>query len=150
MYLDKRYEELWLLTLIKVWSFERKFSKNMFSSKCLLCKMSLLNLMSFPAKATCSWCLCNSWSHRLPPTDVRMNHERLPWHSLCRATSSMTSRGQMWHMLNITSSFSATLFWPNFQSLREKYSDRYWLSMQTSTTSSQSCDINWLVICTDG
>jgi hypothetical protein len=34
------------------------------------------------------------------------------------------------------------------QPLRDKYSDRYWLSMQT--TSSQSCDINWLVVCTDG
>jgi hypothetical protein len=86
--------------------------------------------------------------HRLPPTAVQMNHERLPRHGLYFATSSMTSRSQIWHMLNITSSFLATLFKPNFQLLREKYSDRYWLSMQTS--SSQSCDINWLDICTDG
>jgi hypothetical protein len=42
----------------------------------------------------------------------RMNHERLPRHGLYLATSSMTSRGQIWHILNITSSFSATLFWP--------------------------------------
>jgi hypothetical protein len=51
----------------------------------------------------------------LPPTAVRMNHERLPRHSLYLATSSMASQGQIWHILNITSSFSATLFWPNFQ-----------------------------------
>jgi hypothetical protein len=52
---------------------------------------------------------------RLPPTAVRMNHERLPRHGLYLATSSMTSWGQIWHILNITSSFSATLFWPSFQ-----------------------------------
>jgi hypothetical protein len=51
---------------------------------------------------------------RLPPTAVRMNHERLPRHCVHRATSSMTSGGQIWHILNIASSFSATLFWPNF------------------------------------
>jgi hypothetical protein len=34
-----------------------------------------------------------------------------------------------------------------FNNFREKYCDRYWLSMQTS--SYQSCDINWIVICTD-
>jgi hypothetical protein len=53
--------------------------------------------------------------YRLPPTTVRMNHERLPRHGLWCATSSMTSRGQIWHILNIAASFSATLFWPNFQ-----------------------------------
>jgi hypothetical protein len=55
-----------------------------------------------------------AYTCRLPPTAVR-NHERLPQHGLYRATSSMTSRGQIWHILNIASSFSATLFWPNFQ-----------------------------------
>jgi hypothetical protein len=40
---------------------------------------------------------------RLPPTAVRMNHERLPRHGLYRATSSMTSRCQIWHILNICS-----------------------------------------------
>jgi hypothetical protein len=35
------------------------------------------------------------------------------------------------------------LFWPSLQELREKYSDRYNLSMQN--TNSQPCDINWLV-----
>jgi hypothetical protein len=44
---------------------------------------------------------------RLPPTTVRMNHERLPRHCVYRATSSMTSRNQIWHILNIASSFSA-------------------------------------------
>jgi hypothetical protein len=34
---------------------------------------------------------------RLPPTAVRMNHERLPRHCFYRATSSMTSREQIWH-----------------------------------------------------
>jgi hypothetical protein len=34
---------------------------------------------------------------------------------LYRATSLMTSRGQIRHILNIAPSFSATLFWPNFQ-----------------------------------
>jgi ABC-type oligopeptide transport system ATPase subunit len=29
--------------------------------------------------------------------------------------NTVTSRGQIWHILNIASSFSATLFWPNFQ-----------------------------------
>jgi hypothetical protein len=38
---------------------------------------------------------------RLPPTAVRMNHERLPRHCIYRATSSMTSRDQIWHILNI-------------------------------------------------
>jgi hypothetical protein len=52
--------------------------------------------------------------HRLPPTAVRMNHERLPRHCVHRATSSMTSRDQTWHILNIASSFSATLLWPTF------------------------------------
>jgi hypothetical protein len=56
-----------------------------------------------------------SFSYRLPPTTVRMNHEQLPRHGLYLATSSMTSQGQIWQILNITSSFSATLFWPNFQ-----------------------------------
>jgi hypothetical protein len=45
--------------------------------------------------------------------------------------------------------FSATSFWPSVQELREKYSDRFCLSMQTTRPSSQSCDINWLVLCTD-
>jgi hypothetical protein len=31
---------------------------------------------------------------------------------------------------------------PSFSAIREKYSNHYCLSMQT--TSSQSCDINWL------
>jgi hypothetical protein len=47
--------------------------------------------------------------HRLPPTAVRMNHERLPRHCVYRAMSSMTSRYQIWHILNIAASFSATL-----------------------------------------
>jgi hypothetical protein len=37
-----------------------------------------------------------------PPSDVRINHQRLPRRCVYRATSSMTSRGQI-------------LFWPNFQ-----------------------------------
>jgi hypothetical protein len=40
---------------------------------------------------------------RLPPTAVRMTHERLPRHCVYRATSSMTSRGQIWHILNMAS-----------------------------------------------
>jgi hypothetical protein len=57
--------------------------------------------------------------------------------------SSMTS-----HVQNmVPSSFPATLFWPGLQELREKYSDHYCLSMQT--TSSQSYDMNWLVFCTN-
>jgi hypothetical protein len=52
---------------------------------------------------------------RLPPTAVRMNHERLPRHCVYRGTSSMTSQSQIWHILNIASSFSATLFSPNLQ-----------------------------------
>jgi hypothetical protein len=47
---------------------------------------------------------------RLPPIAVRMNHERLPRHCVHHVTSSMTSQGQIWHILNI-----ATLFWPNLQ-----------------------------------
>jgi hypothetical protein len=43
-------------------------------------------------------------------------------------------------ILSITSSFSAA--YSPLQELREKYSDRYCLSMQT--TGSQSCDIDWL------
>jgi hypothetical protein len=52
---------------------------------------------------------------RLPSTAVRMNHERLLQHCVYCAISSMTSRGQIWHILNTASSFSGTLFWPNFQ-----------------------------------
>jgi hypothetical protein len=37
--------------------------------------------------------------HRLPPTAVRMNHERLPRHCVDRATSSMTSRYKIYHIL---------------------------------------------------
>jgi hypothetical protein len=64
-----------------------------------------------PAAVLCYMYACC----RLSPSAVRMNHERLPRHCVYPATSPMTSRGQIRHILNIASSFSATLFWPNFQ-----------------------------------
>jgi hypothetical protein len=46
---------------------------------------------SNPGKGPERWSDFSSF-HRLLPTAVRMNHERLPWHCVYRTTSSMTSQ----------------------------------------------------------
>jgi hypothetical protein len=49
------------------------------------------------------------YAHRNVPfiTAIQMNHERLPRHCIYRAIFLMTSRGQIRHILNTASSFSA-------------------------------------------
>jgi hypothetical protein len=82
---------------------------------------------------------------RLPPTTVRMNQERQPrsaFNVLHRRWRHEAKYGIYWIYSRFILSHIV------LAKLQEKYSDRYRLSMQT--TSSQSRDINWPVICTDG
>jgi hypothetical protein len=84
------------------------------------------------------------WLYQSPDV-FRINHERLPRHcKYCFTIVYDVTRHDRNRVFSgytvIVSPFYATLFWPSFE---RKYSDHYCLSMET--TSSQSCDINWLV-----